>query len=143
MRRPCLGAIVLPSMRSIMCGRTSMPPFAITEYARAICTGVTAMPCPIGTVPIVEPDHWSSGSANPADSPGKSMPVFAPNPKRSIHDASRPAPRRSAIVIVPMFEEYSTICLTVSRSVPRVCAFVDHAVGDLDRGSETERRCGD
>ncbi len=33
-----------------------------------------------------------------------------------------PAPRRSAIVIVPMFEDCSTICLTVSRSVPRVCA---------------------
>ena len=41
-----------------------------------------------------------------------------------------------------MFDEYSTICLTVSRSVPRVCALVDHAVGDLDRGSEPERRAG-
>jgi hypothetical protein len=63
---------------------------AITEYDRAICTGVTAMPWPIGTVPIVEPDHSSSGSANPADSPGKSIPVGFPNPKRSIHEASRP-----------------------------------------------------
>ena len=67
------------------------------------------MPWPIGTVPMVDPDHWSSGSANPDDSPGKSMPVLFPNPKRSIHDASRPSPRRCAIVIVPMFEEYSTI----------------------------------
>ena len=70
---------------------------------------------------MVDPDHWSSGSANPADSPGKSMPVLFPKPKRSIHDASRPSPRRCAIVIVPMFEEYSTIWRTVMRCVPLVC----------------------
>ena len=109
-------------MRSMRWGRTRTPPFAITEYARAIWTGVTAMPCPIGTVPIVDPDHSSTGRAKPADSPGKSMPVRLPKPKRSTHEASRPAPRRSAIVIVPMFDDCSTICFTVRRSVPRMCA---------------------
>ena len=125
-----------------MCGRTSMPPFAITEYARAICTGVTAMPCPMGTVPIVEPDHLSSGSANPADSPGKSMPVFAPNPKRSIHDASRPAAEalgdRDRPDVRGVLDDLLDGQPFRSARVP----FVDHAVGDLDRGSEPERAAG-
>jgi hypothetical protein len=50
------------------------------------------------------------------------MPVLFPKPKRSIQDASRPSPRRCAIVIVPMFEEYSTIWRTVMRCVPRAWA---------------------
>jgi len=33
----------------------------------------TAMPWPIGTLPIVEPDHLSSGSTCPGLSPGKSI----------------------------------------------------------------------
>jgi hypothetical protein len=99
---------------------TSRPPLPMAAYARAIWIGVTAIPCPMGTVPIVDPDHWSSGRANPEDSPGKSMPVGFPNPKRSIQEARRPAPRRCAIVIVPIFDEYSTTCLTVIRWVPRV-----------------------
>ena len=122
MRLPLLVATVSPPIRSMRCGCTSLPPFAIAAYARAICIGVTAMPWPIGTVPIVDPDHWSSGSAKPGDSPGKSMPVLFPKPKRSTHDASRPSPSRCAIVIVPMFDEYSTIWRTVIRSVPRECA---------------------
>ncbi len=95
----------------------------IVAYALTICSGVTAMPCPIGTVPIVEPDHWSSGSTMPGLSPGKSTPVGLPKPKRSIHEASSPAAellRRS--VIVPTFDDSERICRTVIRSVPRVCA---------------------
>ncbi len=112
----------------------------MTEYARAIWIGVTAMPCPMGTVPIVDPDHWSTGSAKPADSPGKSIPVLFPKPKRSIHDASLPSPSRWAIVIVPMFEEYSTIWRTVIRSVPRVCASRIVRSATLSVGGRTERR---
>ena len=55
-------------------------------------------------------------------------------------DASRPAPSRSAIVIVPMFDDCSTICCTVRRSVAADVRLVDHAVGDLDRRREAERR---
>ena len=56
-RRP-VPRFVLPSpMRSTRCGVRSTPPFAIAPYAAAIWTGVTAMPCPIGTFPIVEPDQ--------------------------------------------------------------------------------------
>ena len=46
-----------PATRSTRCGRTQTPPFAIAAYAAAICTGVTAMPWPIGTLPIDEPDQ--------------------------------------------------------------------------------------
>ena len=34
-------------------------------HAAAICTAVTPMPCPIGTLPIVEPDHRSTGRSMP------------------------------------------------------------------------------
>ena len=47
------------------------------------------MPWPIGTLPIVEPDHLSGGSTMPGLSPGKSMPVARPKPKREIHADSR------------------------------------------------------
>ena len=59
-----------PPIFSTRCGVTRTPPFAIVAYAETICIGVTAMPCPIGTVPIVEPDHWSSGSTMPGSRPG-------------------------------------------------------------------------
>src|SRR3954469_18888024 len=51
-----------------------MPRLATAAYAAAICIGVTAMPWPIGTLPIVEPDHCSSGSTMPPDSPRKPIP---------------------------------------------------------------------
>ena len=60
---------LLPTF-STRCGVTRTPPLPIVAYADTICSGVTAMPCPIGTVPIVEPDHLSSGSTRPELSPG-------------------------------------------------------------------------
>ena len=74
---------------------------------------MTATPCPIGTFPIVEPDHWAAGSTAPGLSPGKSIPVGLPKPKRSIHSESRCLPSISASVIAPMFEECERICATV------------------------------
>ena len=59
-RRP-LGRAVREPMRSTRCGRSQTPSFATAPYAAAICTGVIAIPWPIGSVPIVEPDHLSSG----------------------------------------------------------------------------------
>ena len=48
----------LPGRRSParMYGRRITPPFAIAVYAAAICIGVTARPCPIGRLPIEEPE---------------------------------------------------------------------------------------
>ena len=71
-------------MRSTRCGCTQTPRFAIVAYAAAICTGVTATPWPIGTFPIVEPDHSSGCRTKPGLSPGKAMPVVEPKPKRRI-----------------------------------------------------------
>ena len=57
-----------------------MPPLAIAAYAVAICIGVTSSPCPIGRLPIDEPEYWFSASATPASSPGRSTPVGVPKP---------------------------------------------------------------
>jgi hypothetical protein len=70
-------------------------------------------------VPIVEPDQRSSGSTRPGLSPGKSTPVLDPNPKRSIHAASSPAPSSCAIVIVPTFDDSERISRTVIRCAAR------------------------
>ena len=69
--RRLAGTFPRPSpMWSTSCGSTQTPRFAIAAYAEAIWIGVTAMPWPIGTLPIVDPDHRSSGSTIPALSPG-------------------------------------------------------------------------
>ena len=70
------------------------------------------------------------------------MPVGLPNPNRSIQAASSPWPSFSAIVIVPMFDDWERICLTLITSVPRDVGLVDDAICDLDRRSERERARG-
>ena len=83
---------------------------------------MTAIPWPIGTLPIVDPDHRSYGSTMPGLSPGRSEALVFPNPKREIQRASSGPPSRSfAIVIVPTFDDSERICRTVIRSVPRMC----------------------
>src|SRR5215471_822181 len=77
------------------------------------------MPCPIGTLPIVDPDHWSAGSTIPWLSPGESIPVRRPKPKRPIHDIRRFLPSSSANVIAPTFDERARIWATDIVSVPR------------------------
>ncbi len=94
------------------------------------------MPCPIGTVPIVEPDHWSSGSANPGDSPGKSIPVGFPKPKRSIQDDEAPFAEPLRDEIVPMFDEYSTIWRTLYPHGSARVRLADDAVGDAELSAE-------
>ena len=71
-----------PATWSTRCGWIHSPPFAIAAYTDASWIAVTETPCPIGTVPIVEPDHDGS---RPGLSRGKSIPVRRPNPKRAIH----------------------------------------------------------
>ena len=98
---------------------------------------MTAIPWPIGTVPIVEPDQRSRGSTAPADSPGKSIPVGLPKPKRAIQRASRSGPSRSlAIVTVPTFDDSARIRATVSRSVGRgSCSWMTRSATWIDGGS--------
>ena len=72
MRPRLRGAAADPLTR---CGWIQTPSFATAAYTDAIWIGVTAIPWPIGTLPIVEPVHCSSGSTKPGLSPGKSIPV--------------------------------------------------------------------
>ena len=106
-------------MWSTRCGCTQTPLFASAPYIAAIWIGVTAIPWPIGTLPIVEPDQRSRGSTIPGLSPGKSIPVFSPNPNREIQAASRFEPRSCASMIVPMFDERASISATDIVSVGR------------------------
>ena len=64
-----------PPTRSTRCGSIQTPSFATAAYTDAIWIGVTEIPCPIGTLPIVVSLHWASGRTKPGLSPGKSMPV--------------------------------------------------------------------
>ena len=129
-----------PRTWSTRCGCTQTPLFASAPYIAAIWIGVTAIPWPIGTLPIVEPDHRSRGSTIPRLSPGKSIPVFSPNPNREIQAASRFEPRSCASMTVPMFDERASISETDIVSVGRGLGLVDRAVGDLDRRRQRERR---
>ena len=91
------------------------PPFATAAYAAAIWIGVTAIPCPIGTLPIVAPVQRDGGMTIPALSPGKSIPVLCPKPNLEIHqETSRVGclVSSSASVIAPTFEECERICST-------------------------------
>ena len=79
------------------------------------------MPWPIGTLPIVDPDHFSDGSTIPGLSPGKSIPVAWPNPKRLTQRWIPSRPSSCASVTVPTFDECERICATDMRSVARGC----------------------
>lgn len=70
------------------------------------------MPWPIGMFAIETPDHSSSGRISPGDSPGKSMPVGRPKPKRSIQLCTRASPNFCAMRVVPTLLECWTISLT-------------------------------
>ena len=102
---------------------------------------MTAIPCPIGTLPIVEPDHWSSGSTKPGLSPGKSMPVVLAEAEAVDPLASRSPPSFSASVIAPTLDECERICATVIVSVPRGSASWMIAVGDRDAVRQRELAC--
>ena len=76
---------VLPSEAVIdftMRGIVNLPPFAIVAIATVICNGVTPISCPIGMRVIEILLHDRGGRINPLISPGSSMPVRSPNPKR-------------------------------------------------------------
>ena len=119
---------------------TQTPRFAIAAYAAAICTGVTAMPCPIGTLPIVEPDHLSGCSTKPGLSPGKSTPVVRAEP-----EAARSSGRGGRSELLGQRDRADVRRLREDlRDAHRLGAallgVVDHAVGDVDRVRERELR---
>ena len=62
-----------------------MPSFASAPNAETICTGVTPTSCPIAIEPIDDGCQRSTLRRMPFVSPGNSIPVFAPKPKRRIY----------------------------------------------------------
>src|SRR5437899_13074010 len=68
-----------------MRGTTSLPPLAIVAIAIVICNGVTPISCPIGirVMEILLQD--CGGRMSPLISPGRSIPVRSPNPKRRMY----------------------------------------------------------
>ena len=128
-----------PCTWSTRCGCTHKPLFAIAAYTDASWMAVTETPCPIGTLPIVEPDQYDG--SRPALSPGKSMPVRFPKPNCAIQCLSRVSPSSvRAIVTVPTFDER---CEDLRDGHPlgaAVLRVMDHAIGDLNRIRKRERR---
>jgi len=61
-------------------GLIHVPPFAITLKAAMYWTWLTATPCPKASSDKSNLLIWSGLLKVPADSPGKSIPVFWPNP---------------------------------------------------------------
>src|SRR3954466_545217 len=136
-------------------GRCMIPPFAMALYAWAIWIGVTAMPWPIGRLPIEEPEYCFGGSTMPGLSPGRSTPVAWPQPKARAPqiEACRLA---EAEVPHPLVEAgRAQLHADLDRSdvrglrqdprdrerlVAMVLRVLDRAVGDLDLGRDRERR---
>jgi hypothetical protein len=66
-------------------GVTSLPAFAIVAIADVICNGVTPTSCPIGMRVMEILLHACGGRITPLISPGSSIPVRSPNPKRRMY----------------------------------------------------------
>src|SRR5260221_7377600 len=69
--------------------------------------------------PSVDPYQWSTLGTSPELSPGKSIPVRLPKPKRAIQLERLFLPSSRDSVIAPTFDEWDRISRTVSRSVRR------------------------
>ena len=68
------------------------------------------------------------------------MPVCAPKPKRSTQDASRPGPSRLGDRDRADVRRLLDDLLDGQPLRPADVRLVDHAIGDLDRRCEAERR---
>ena len=80
--------IILPSdavTDFMIRGVTSLPPLAIVAIAIVICNGVTPTSCPIGMRVMEILLHVCGGRITPLISPGSSIPVRSPNPKRRMY----------------------------------------------------------
>ena len=81
------------------------------------------MPWPIGTLPIVEPDHSLERQHEPGALAGEvDAGRLAEAELVGSSSSSRVAPSFSASVIAPTLDEYLRICATLNVSVPRFSA---------------------
>src|SRR3954452_2448129 len=94
-----------PPIDLTMCAGRRIPPLAIAEYAVAIWRGVTDSPCPIGRLPIDEPEYCCQCNTIPRASPGRSTPVGEPNPNRWTQESNRWGPSFIPISSAPMLLE--------------------------------------
>ena len=79
----------------------------------AICRAVIDSPCPIGRLPNVEPDQVSRDGIRPGLSPGSPTPVRFPRPKRTSMSAKRSSPTSRAAMIVPTFDDFARMPVSV------------------------------
>src|SRR5689334_14405884 len=96
------------------CGLTHVPPFAMTEYAVAICNGVTPTSWPIAIEPIDDGCQRLTGRKIPADSPGKSTPVRDPKPSRLAKSYIESLPTSRPSLIAPTLLDFANASAIVS-----------------------------
>ena len=75
------------------------------------------MPWPNAAAPVVAPVYSSREGTMPADSPGKSMPVFWPMPNASMPALNLSAPMSWPTSAAPVFEERRMISVGVMSIV--------------------------
>jgi hypothetical protein len=74
------------------------------------------MPCPIGRLPIDEPEYCEGLRTRPRSSPGRSTFVGEPKPKRRTQRSKRRAPIFRPTLIAPTLLDWARICEVVIRS---------------------------
>ena len=93
-----------------------MPSSAIAANAAATCSGEALMPWPNEMLAIWMSDHFSGGASRPAVAPGSCTPGRSPKWNLRTHFDSVCLPRRSAILVVQMFDDAASTSLTVNHS---------------------------
>ena len=73
----------------------------------------------------------------PSSSPGSSIPVGRPNPKRRTQRSNLRAPSLRPIITEPTFEDWARMSATFSVTRPRSCASPITPVGHLDLGGRS------
>src|SRR5207302_7319449 len=97
-----------------MCGLIQFPLLAKTEYAVAICKGVTPTSCPIASDPIDDGCQRLNARRMPGDSPARSIPVRDPNPSRFMYSYIDSLPTRRPSLIAPTLLDFARASATVS-----------------------------
>src|SRR3954452_2885720 len=97
-----------------MWGLIQLPLFAITEYAEAICNGVTATSWPMARDPIDDGCQRPTLASMPADSPARSIPVREPKPNRFIKSYIESLPTIRPSLIAPTLLDFARASATVN-----------------------------
>ncbi len=96
-----------------MKGFIRSPWLATLESAVMSWMAVTEIPWPKAMVAASTLVHFSTGRRSPLTSPGRSIPVLAPNPNLRMYWENLSLPSFSAILIDPILLEYLRISCTL------------------------------